>query len=703
MAIKFLLKLALPVLVLAGCTFLMGPDEPVGENTGTGTLTVSFGEAGGDRAVSSGKDLPAEVLAGLRYEVSFNGPGGVVVNRTVSGSETVSLSLTGGSWRIDASAYYGEALAGTGSLNFELRTGNTSVRVPMYMSGPLYEITIPPTAAGTVASNFNFAFPGTAIALTVTPAHSGAVLKPNTLAVSGGGSPAALAGSGATYTFAMPAADVTVTAEFLNGWRYVNEGASGTGLSWDDASGDLQKMMDEAAAIKAEGAPEAVVRVAAGTYKPQYEPMVPVSPAGPYTYTTNLASRSNTFVLRQGVEVRGGYPAGGGDDSSRNPNPATNNTILSGDIGAANTTADNVYHVVLGVNIDRLTVLDGFTVTGGNANLANNSFTIGGKSIERIKGGGIYLDSASPVLTNVTISGNSTTGTGSSQAGTGGGMYIKSASPVLTNILITDNTANAAYGRGGGICIDNHSAPILIDVIIENNASTQSDGGGMSIENNSSPVLVNVAIRGNTAQYGGGGITTGASSFILINVSITGNKIESSGGGMYFGGSAASYRNKLTNVTIAGNYANSNGGIHSMWDSWLDIRNSVIWGNTTNSLTYPNIAYSIVQDSSYPSTPGADGNMNIDPLFTAPDPATSGGPRTGGAYWLNTGSPAVNRANTAYYPDTWGKWAGLYNNGDIEHPITQDDYTTWVLPALQKDLGGNTRFNGAIDMGAYER
>ncbi|MDR1972351.1 MAG: leucine-rich repeat protein [Treponema sp.] len=210
----FLVKAALPVLLLAGCTFLMGPDEPVGENTGT--LTVSFGETGGDRAVSSGKDLPAEILAALRYEVRFTGPGGVVVNRRVSGGGTISLSLTQGPWRIDASAYYMEALAGTGSLSFKLN-GSASVRVPMYLSGPCYEITIPPTAGGTVASNFSFAFPGTTVTLTVMP-EPFYWLKPGTLKYNDGADHPL---SGTSFT--MPAADVTVAAVFGKGLTSITE------------------------------------------------------------------------------------------------------------------------------------------------------------------------------------------------------------------------------------------------------------------------------------------------------------------------------------------------------------------------------------------------------------------------------------------------------------------------------------------------
>ncbi|MDR1971864.1 MAG: hypothetical protein LBQ46_08070 [Treponema sp.] len=661
----FLANLVLPVLLLAGCTFLMGPDEPVGENTGTGTLTVSFGEAGGDRAVSSGKDLPAEILAVLRYEVSFTGPGDVQINRTVSSGGTINLSLTEGPWRIDASAYYGEDLMGTGSLSFELRIGNTSVRVPMYMSGPLYEISIPATTGGTVASNFSLAFPGTAVALTVTPAHDGAVLKPNALAVNGGGSPVALAGSGAAYTFTMPAADVAVAAEFLNGWRYARETAAGTGdgSSWANASNDLQKMMDEAAAAKAAGAPDALVRVAAGTYKPRYKP----NSDGTTDYATIANDRDSAFILRQGVEVRGGYPTGGGNDASRDP--SANVTLLSGDIGTVNTNTDNAYHVVLAVNIPAGsgTVLDGFTISGGYADGTGTLFA--GNSIDRTAGGGMYNNNASPVLTNVILSGNL-----SSYAG--GGMYSNNSSPILTNVTISGNTS---YSNGGGMRSDS-----------------------------SSPVLTNVTISGNRTYNSGGGMSNNASSLVLTNVTISGNRASSFGGGMTNESNSSSI---LTNVTISGNKAGSGGGGMLNAFSSPQIRNSIIWGNDapaspgiSNDTGSPAIAYSIVQGGSAVgdgnvADPGA-GSTNS-PFVDWQDPADSSVtmPNSAGDYRLKPGSPAIDAGDNAGYPDTWAKWQSLTGTPAITEPV----YNGYVLPALAKDLGGNSRFNGAIDMGGYER
>ncbi len=80
--------------------------------------------------------------------------------------------------------------------------------------------------------------------------------------------------------------------------------------------------------------------------------------------------------------------------------PVANVTILSGEIGAAGT-SDNSYHVVIGSGTNDTAVLDGFTITAGNA--TND------------KGGGMWNYDGSPTLENLIFNAN--------YAQYGGGMY----------------------------------------------------------------------------------------------------------------------------------------------------------------------------------------------------------------------------------------------------------------------------------------
>ena len=73
-------------------------------------------------------------------------------------------------------------------------------------------------------------------------------------------------------------------------------------------------------------------------------------------------------------------------------------------------------------------VLDGFTITAGNA---DGAFPLD-------SGGGMYLTSSSPTLTNLTFSANS--------AINGGGMFNQGSRPTLTNVTFRAN--NAKFGEG---------------------------------------------------------------------------------------------------------------------------------------------------------------------------------------------------------------------------------------------------------------
>jgi hypothetical protein len=309
------------------------------------------------------------------------------------------------------------------------------------------------------------------------PAGSGAVLGGLTIT------------GGPHYTFTLSGLDVTVGAEFIQFVRYVRAGGSGDGTSWANASGDVQKMMDGLAAIDPVYTGPRIVKVAAGTYKPAWEPMVPSVPGGPYAYTPG--GRGSAFILRQGVQVWGGYPASGGDDGSRNP--STHVTTLSGDIDGDNTLNGNAYHVVVGVNLPAGggTVLGGLTITGGNASDSGGGVTVDGTALNRQYGGGMYNDNSSPILISVTISGN------------------------------------FAYD-GAGMNNNNNSSPALVNVLISGNKADSGGGGIKAV--NSTPILTNVTISGNRAGYRGAGIYNDGSSLQINNSIIWGN-----GGGGYPG------------------------------------------------------------------------------------------------------------------------------------------------------------------------
>ncbi|MCK4338371.1 MAG: right-handed parallel beta-helix repeat-containing protein [Candidatus Cloacimonetes bacterium] len=231
---------------------------------------------------------------------------------------------------------------------------------------------------------------------------------------------------------------------------------------------------------------------------------------------------------------------------------------------------------------DSTAVLTGFTITNGQGGGSFPNYTGGGitcinsstpslenvtitGNIANVDGGGIYCSSSSPSLENVTITGNS--------ADMGGGICCRgNSSPSLQYVTIIGNSAD---GSGGGIFCS-HSSPSLQNVTITcNNAH---DGGGIFCCFDSSPSLENVTITGNSANYGGGGICCyWNSSPSLDNITITSNIANYYGGGIYCDVNSSP---SLENVTITGNSAGYGGGIFCRDNSSPSLENVTITGNS---------------------------------------------------------------------------------------------------------------------------
>ncbi|MDR2409497.1 MAG: hypothetical protein LBE13_15490, partial [Bacteroidales bacterium] len=205
---------------------------------------------------------------------------------------------------------------------------------------------------------------------------------------------------------------------------YVKETPSGLGdgTSWANASDDLQAMI----IIAGTGD---TIWVAEGTYKPTH------SSNNPLAVNLNINDRHNTFTLKDGVVILGGFPNTINPDLS-NRNWAMYRTILSGDIGTANDSTDNAYHVVVADDLGSQTVLDGFFITGG------------------------YADSTQTVSL--------------STQRRGGGMYIYNSFAQFINLIIHNNYAQT---YGGGIAIRGSSFPTFLNVLIHNNTARNSGGG----------------------------------------------------------------------------------------------------------------------------------------------------------------------------------------------------------------------------------
>ncbi|MEO9871815.1 choice-of-anchor Q domain-containing protein [Ekhidna sp.] len=302
--------------------------------------------------------------------------------------------------------------------------------------------------------------------------------------------------------------------EFQGRIWYVKPNAVGSnnGTSWENAFTDLQPALDTATIGDR-------IWVAEGVYMPTESPDM-----------SSIDDRDKSFHLDKDLLIYGGFA---GNEVKLDERDVHNNpTILSGDIaqndlvsGSGSTLSitdneENTYHVLINFNLTYETVIDGFTISGGNAD-ANGSIVYSSQFFYKMFGGGIYNWNSSPTFSNIIITANSADSGGGiynelayntvapdsdminlfiskNEAEIGGGMYNSSSHPSLVNAVFVGNRASLA---GGGIYNTLVSNPSLINDVLTDNMSIY--GGGMVSENGSLPTVTNTIIWGNVASTSG--------------------------------------------------------------------------------------------------------------------------------------------------------------------------------------------------------
>lgn len=210
-------------------------------------------------------------------------------------------------------------------------------------------------------------------------------------------------------------------------------------------------------------------------------------------------------------------------------NPTANPTVLSGDIGLAGTSSDNSYHVLTGA---AGVLIDGFTVTAGNANGTSDNaqsgafnkcegMTIVNCSItdnSALFGGAMVASSNLPLqVVNSLFSGNRASNIGaiiditSSTAvvsftntifrrnfsGTNGSIFNPGASPVFTSCIFDSNSAGVSlygfYSEGGN--------PRFVNCVVYNDLIYNSSSQTGQI------IMTNCIVWGSSAISGSASVT----------------------------------------------------------------------------------------------------------------------------------------------------------------------------------------------------
>jgi uncharacterized repeat protein (TIGR01451 family) len=524
--------------------------------------------------------------------------GTVYVTNSIVASQSVGIQNAGGTVTQAYNVFYGNTTPITGTVS-----GTVVVSNPAFYDTAGYTLTVNSAAidAGTnvgVTSDYfgntrpqgrgmdmgYFEAPAT-YSLTVNKVGSGVVTPTGVLTYFTGTGVTVLANPATGWLFTgwsgacsgigacvvMVTGTRQVTATFTQIMQFhVDRDAPGPahdGLSWTTAFTGVQ----EALSAVPTGAE---VWVAEGVYKP-----------------TAGTDRNASFGLRSGVALYGGFGGYGVSETLRAQRDwRAHVTVLSGDIdgndrvdangvvtSSTGISGSNSYNVVKAVGVTGTAVLDGFTVTGGNANGGGGcpgsgcgggllSYAQSGiasaPTLNRLvfsgngttyRGGGMFSQGGVAALSYVTFTGNSAVATGSTGNVGGGGLCADSSDLVLTNTLFAGNTAE----RGGGL-MSISGTLILTDATFTGNASTNgtfyggtycNGGGGMCHYSGGSVALARVSFLSNTTGIDGGGLFIDSASAALSVVTFTGNTANMSGGGLY---------NTNTNLNLAQTSFNNN-------------------------------------------------------------------------------------------------------------------------------------------------
>lgn len=396
--------------------------------------------------------------------------------------------------------------------------------------------------------------------------------------------------------------------------RYVTANGTGDGSSWTQASGDLQATIDASASGDE-------IWVAAGTYSPT-------------KLIKSTKKTSKAFFLKDGVSLYGGFAGNEASIADRakgaNPYDMTNETILSADDDTPDTwtriidpatsyrwTWETVSNVVPGTKnnsthvlycaaaLTSPTVIDGFTLTGANANVYNAKasggavYGLGNLNLKNCRitensayftaeandsnsyGGAVYLDGGTMDHCYVARAYcHSSYGNG-----VGGGVYAQNAT--ITNCQFEDcvglDQGGAVYLKGG--VLENCSFARCYSAAggaIVNNGGTVSNvdildcralnGGGIY----NAGTVVNALVRGCYADAPEYGETGGGKGGAICNISgdVAGcaafNNSAWQGGGIFINGG------RVINSTVLNNTVRAeNGGANIYNGSETNTLNSI--------------------------------------------------------------------------------------------------------------------------------
>jgi hypothetical protein len=402
---------------------------------------------------------------------------------------------------------------------------------------------------------------------------------------------------------------LTLSSKSIAMTYFVNASASvnGNGTTWNNAFTDLQSALS----IVVFGDE---IWVATGQYKP-----------------TSNADRTVAFILKDGVNLYGGFDGTETSISQRNSN--TNPTTLNGDIGQIGLNTDNSYNVVMGNNLTTNITLDGFRILNGYSSSSNNG---GGLKITNNLTGHLLVKNCY-FYSNYAVT-------------YGAAIYTAAANITIDDCEFINNTTSNS-GNGGAICNGNNN------------------GGYSTIKVYNSKFKNNIArigavfynsVRLQKLYFDRCLFTNNTSAISVINIddcmdgkiinsAIIGNSVSDFSSNVLYVNSPSSTAQsfKIINTTIANNYNTYANGISDeiirLEESYYKVYNSIIYGNTTYAGRQINIMPVVSNSIIEGGFVSGSNIINANPEFVNPNSsAINSFDAAAFNYTLSANSPAID-------------------------------------------------------------
>lgn len=519
-------------------------------------------------------------------------------------------------------------------------------------------------------------------------------------------------------------AHYTLVAHFMQTRIFVDDDAQGNndGSTWEDAYTSLQDALAHAKARNE-------VCVAQGRYTPDQGQL---HSRGDYTVS---------FTIPSGVLLKGGF-AGVGHPQPDQRDIELYETILSGDLNSDDDPVrdvhdlydeflrlDNSFHIVTAQDADDTTLLEGFTITGGNSydgagiQLIRSHIVIRDCTLHRNRAGrlsgdgldgwgqgaGISCLLGQPTLERCTFQTN--------WAGAwGAAFYSLKSHPILRDCLFETNHAGL---QGGALCIQDGNA-VVVDSIFQGNRSW--DGGALALDEDSEGRVTHCRFLGNGSRGAGGTILLASRQSFITNCLFNGNLAGIAGGAL----AQSAGENKITSCTFGNNQSENRDGptTLSLVESVTELTNCILWddqskggiplitlGGSKAKQGRLTVSYCVVKRGVAAITRGdanrlvwGTGNLDQSPGFLNPAGPDNIPGTLDDLLHLGANSPCIDAGNNTAVPlDS----DDLNDNGITSERIPRDldSQNRFVDDPAIVDTGvpDPPKTPAVIDIGAYER